>query len=417
VAKRKTASKEAQRLWVEARRLRQAHARHVRQEHEAREAAIRAALARPKSARLRAEHDGLSRRARKYPPRMQEILDVVRERAPRLVTDDAMRAFKVMAQLEWVRSPVDWQPIGKGNDTLFRSLSEHLFARFRMPPMLWTGFQGSRSTRLARVAAQVAAGGSFFETVRSGLMPVPLTRRMCHEILTCPGEPTFMGAIRRAQVRAAGGSLGFCRAWTRTTPGRQLQDRAREEFWGTVIAWFCRNPVPHAELGPLVDYVAHRRAEEAAFSMKGRTLPALQRGMREWHRDLGRRKSVPHLVFRRSGLQPMDIERRVRNAAGGSARERWHFREVLDTTALADEGRAMGHCAYSYSGQIQSGACSIWTLTLEDATGHWRRLTIEVRGRTVVQARGRFNRQAEARDLVALREWAGRNNLEIASRL
>jgi hypothetical protein len=417
MARRKTASKEAHRLRLEARRLRQARARQVRQEQEAREAAIRAALARPRSARLRAEHDRLSDRARNYPPRMQEILAVVRERAPRLATDDGVRAFKVMAKLEWVRSPADWQPLGKGGDTLFRSLAEHLFARFRMPPMLWTAFAGSSSVGLARIAARVAAGGSFFETVRCGLMPVPLTRRMCHEILTCPGESTFLGAIRRAQVRAAGGSLGFCRAWIRTGPGRQLQDRAGEEFWGTVLVWFCRNPVQHAELGPLVDYIAQRRAEDAAFSMRGRTLPALQRGMREWHHDLGRRKSVPHVVFRRSGLQPLDIERRVRDASGVCARERWHFREVLDTTALADEGRAMGHCAYSYSRQIQSGACSIWTLTLEDATGHWRRLTIEVRGCAVVQARGRFNRQAEARDLVALREWAGRNNLEIANRL
>src|SRR5262249_52864067 len=244
---------------------------------------IRAALARPTSgAHLRAEVPGASDRRRNDPPRMRELLEVVQARAPRLVTDDARRAFKVMAQLEWARPPADWQPSGKGADTLFRSLAEHLFPRFRMPPVLWTAFSEptAGALRLGRVVAHVAAGGSFFDTVRSGLMPVPLTRRMCHEVLTRPGERTFLGAIRRAQGRAAGGSLGFCRAWVRTNPGRHLHERAREEFWAAVIAWFCRNPVDHAELGPLVDYVAHRVEEDGAFSMKGRTLPALERGMR-----------------------------------------------------------------------------------------------------------------------------------------
>jgi hypothetical protein len=349
---------------------------------------------------------------------MQEILDIVRKRAPRLATDYWTRAFKVMAQLNWIRPPADWQPIGKGADTQFLSLAEHLFARFRMPRVLWTVFTGptAGSVRLGRVVAHVAAGGSFFDTVRTGLMPVPLTRRMCHEILARPGEATFIGAIRRAQVRAVGGSLGFCRAWIRTNPGRQLDERAREEFWQTVIGWFGHNPVPHAELGPLVDYIAHRRAEDPTFSMKGRFLSALQRGMLEWHQDLGRRRSVKHVEFRRSGLRPLDLERKVRGASGQTEREIWRFREVLDTTTLADEGRAMGHCVYSYAGQIHNGGCAIWTLTLEDSTGHWRRLTIEVRllQRRIVQARGRFNKRAEARDMVALREWAGRNNLEIA---
>ena len=422
MAKRKTSSKEAHRQWVEARRLRRERALQLRREGEAREAALRAALARPTSgpARLAAAAQGTSARV-EHPPRMQELLEVARGRAPRLVTDHIMRALKVMSQLEWVRSPADWQPAGKSADTVFRSLAEHLFARFRMPPVLWTVFTGppGGSVRLGRVVAHVAAGGSLFDAVRSGLLSVPLTRRMCHEVLTRPVEATFLAAIRRAQVRGAGGSLGFCRAWIRTNPGRQLQERAREEFWATVIAWFCRNPVPHAEVGPLVDYIAQRRDEDAAFSMKGRTLPALQRGMREWHRQLGLKKSVPNAVFRRSGLRPMDIERKARDSSGRAVREVWHFREVLDTATLADEGSAMGHCVYSYARQIQSGLCSIWTLTLEDATGHWRRLTIEVRPELhqIVQARGRWNARPEARDVLALREWAGSNTLTIADNL
>ena len=93
------------------------------------------------------------------------------------------------------------------------------------------------------------------------------------------------------------------------------------------------------------------------------------------------------------------------------------MREILDSKALLDEGRVMRHCVYSYAARIAKGDCAIWTLTLEDDAGHWRRLTVEVRPslRAIVQARGRFNRMPEARDMVALNVWAGRNNLRGAN--
>jgi hypothetical protein len=124
---------------------------------------------------------------------------------------------------------------------------------------------------------------------------------------------------------------------------------------------------------------------------------------------------VRRRAFKPSGFEAMDLDR-SRNANGTRLTEVWHFREMLDSASLADEGRAMGHCVYSYANSIERGECSIWTLTLEDGTGHWRRLTIEVRNsaRRIVQARGRFNKLPQALDMVPLNAWAGRNRLEIA---
>ena len=74
----------------------------------------------------------------------------------------------------------------------------------------------------------------------------------------------------------------------------------------------------------------------------------------------------------------------------------------------------MGHCVYSYARTIERGECAIWTQTLEDDAGHWRILTIEVRNRQVVQARGRFNRLPDARARLALEAWAAKNALQVA---
>jgi hypothetical protein len=412
-------SQESHRAQVEARRDRRRRAEARRREAEVREAALRSALARPPASAARARLERLLTEtpADLHAERRAEILRVIAERAPRLASEDTLRAVELMAGADWVRAPSAWQPAGKGKDTLFRSLAEHLFARFRMPPVLWTAFSdGDGAPVLARVAVHVGAGGSLHDAVKTGLMPVPLTRRMCHDVLRSPGESSLLAAVRRAQVRAAGGDASLSRTWNRTRAGGRLHNRQDEEFWQTVLDWLCRNPMlPHTEVGPLADYIENRRGESPGFSMKGRSVPAMLRGMREWHRDLAKGGAL-HGSFRPSGLQPMDIDRSRRVGSGTPIREIWHVREILDSRSLADEGRAMSHCVLSYARWIQSGECSIWTLTLEDDTGHWRRLTIEVRPslRRIVQARGRFNRLPEERDRIALRAWAGRNNLEIS---
>jgi hypothetical protein len=402
--------------FIEARRARRLQADARRQAAEAREAALRAALARPRSGARQDVHRFLATQ-RQPSVRLARLLHVVAERGPRLARNELFAAFERMAAAPWVRPLSDWQPAGKGVDTLFRSLAEHLFARYPMPAFLWTAFQGGEDrAALVGVVLHVAAGGSLFEAVKTGLLPVPLTRRMCHEVLLRRGDEDFLCVVRRVQVRTAGGSGRLVSAWLATEAGSRLHDREGEAFWQTVLEWLAANPMlPETEVGPLVDYIAFRRREDPAFSIQGRSVLALLRGMREWHGALARDRSVTQRVFGTSGFQPMDLDR-SRKTASGRLTEIWHVREILDARALADEGRAMGHCVYSYAGIVGSGVCSIWTLTLEDGSGHWRRLTIEVRNveRRIVQARGRFNRLPEALDLIPLTTWANRNGLALA---
>jgi hypothetical protein len=176
-----------------------------------------------------------------------------------------------------------------------------------------------------------------------------------------------------------------------------------------------RSMLPQSEVAPLVDYIEHRRVEVPDFAIRGRSVLAMMREMQQWHGQLAKEKAALGRTFTPSGLQPMDIDRSRRDVRGNRLIEIWHVREILESKVLADEGRAMSHCVLSYARRIESGECSIWTLTFEDNTGLWRRLTIEVRPplRQIVQARGRFNRLPEPRDLLALAAWASRNKLQV----
>jgi hypothetical protein len=243
---------------------------------------------------------------------------------------------------------------------------------------------------------------------------------MCHELLSMPSSGSLLGAIRRVQVRFAGGDERLCQAWMSTREARTLGTRDDEDFWSMVLGWFARAPMLEpSQVRPLVDYIGQRHMQDPGFSMSGRSLLAMSRAMNEWHRELANERVVDDTVFEPSGYAPVVLDRSGHGPDGRFQRRIWRVEEVRTSEDLADEGRRMNHCVYSYVWSIQKGQTSIWTMTLEDGagvTGRWAMLTIEVRRdlRRVVQARGRFNRPATSEERGILLAWAGKNGLDIS---
>jgi hypothetical protein len=265
----------------------------------------------------------------------------------------------------------------------------------------------------------VASGGSLFQYVSTTGFPVPLSRRMCHALLSMPSGGSLLRAIRRVEVTFAGGDDRLFQAWMSTREARSLGDRDEETFWWTVIEWFSRvQTLDPSQVAPLVDYIGHRRRQDRQFFMSGRSFVAMTRAMNEWHRELATEKVVHGIVFEPSGYVPIELDRSGRGRDGEWRRRIWSVEEVRTSKELAAEGRRMNHCVYSYVWAIQKGQTSIWTMTVEDGlgqTGRWAMLTIEVRKdlRRVVQARGRFNRSATSEEHGILLAWAGANGLAV----
>lgn len=367
-------------------------------------------------------YDALSRHAQEARAAHtgSDLADMVFRRAPRLAIEPYAGAVRRLVKLTPARPLHDWSPSGKGRERLFRSLGEHALAKYPVPALLWAGFFDPDADKFAPLIAHVAAGGSFFAYVCGTGFPIPLTRRMCHELMSMPSGGSLLGAIRRVEVRFAGGDDRLYQAWMATREARTLGDRDSETFWWTVIGWFSRTKfLDPSQVAPLVDYIGHRRREDRAFSMTGRSLLALTRGMNDWHRELATAKVVHGVVFEPSGYAPIELDRSARDRDGEHQRRIWRVEEIRSTKELADEGRRMNHCVYSYVSSIQRGQTSIWSMTLEDGkgeTGRWAMLTIEVRKDLcrVIQARGRFNRSATSEEHGILLAWAGKNGLEVS---
>lgn len=334
--------------------------------------------------------------------------------APKLLESiDYASAVKHMTP-PFVRDPKDWCPKGKGRETLFRSLAEHLYSKYPMPPFLWSVFFEPQDLRkkLIPLIVSLASGNSFIDEVKTGGFPVPLTRKMCHEVLSSSANFRFLQAVRRVQIRTLGGDDRLWKTWNDTNPGRGIGSESDEIFWSTVLHWLVQNPMfDRGQVSPMCDYIAFRRREDRSFSMKGRSATAMFNGMQEWHGDLHRTKASAGQVFRASGYHGMEYDQSSENKT-----EIWRIREILTGRDLAREGQANKHCVYSYARSIEAGSCSIWSMTREDNSGNWHALTIEVRNssHTVVQALGMFNRRATGPENNVLHRWSESNHLRVS---
>jgi hypothetical protein len=192
--------------------------------------------------------------------------------------------------------------------------------------------------------------------------------------------------------------------------GRRLASIEDETFLDTVIAWFSKNSMLDLEqFGPLMDFIWHKRFEDRKFSMKGRSVMAMIRAMEDWHQDLAKRKITQGKEYKSSGLKPGHYEFNHRESSGNYALYCYDIIEILNSKELHAEGKAHKHCVLSYSGSIEQGYCSIWSMKLNGE----RAITIEVRSKNIVQARGSCNRQASTEEFRILQRWANENGIGI----
>jgi hypothetical protein len=219
---------------------------------------------------------------------------------------------------------------------------------------------------------------------------------MAHHAISAPDDLSIMQAIRWGQVRACGGSERVARAIVST----MLRDTiADEPFWLTVMQFFAANPMlDWRQIGPTVDWIYNQRFVPAPqippvipqpnLCMKGRSVESVLREVERWHRQLNR-AVIPGAISwptcRIAGLEMIDESEPLPLVV--------RIDEIVTSSGLLEEGRAMSHCVASYARSCARGASAIFSMRINRAGGFERCLTIEVdpRARQIVQARGKCN--------------------------
>ncbi|MEQ8295285.1 MAG: PcfJ domain-containing protein [Nitratireductor sp.] len=327
---------------------------------------------------------------------------------------------------EAIRDPAAWRPRMKSRDParLRLAAARHLYARYPVSGALeriWIDAGGLDvdEVRLRKSWYVIAArGGSLYKEAAGRW----LTRKEVHRFLNPPGDLSFEAAFWQAVARSYTDDLGLALSIARTkvahTPRRQFV------FWREVVRFFCANPAPRALVDDLVDYLAACRRHDRRYSLKGRTLAALERQMHEWHRDLAtiaRIEAARRRAWRaaaRAGMAAPEGGRWDGSALADwswkpsakeprARREEYVVRQLSSAAELVAETRAMRHCVSTYAAKCIAGSASIWSLSRRGAGKTERLLTIELdRCDRLVQVRGFANRPPLPDEQKVLARWA-----------
>ena len=322
----------------------------------------------------------------------------------------------------WLRPCEQWTPEAGNLRPLFRSLAHHLFAQYPVPGFMdcvWDLPAGPEAFRQQAWSIRLGRGAS----LRCLNLPMPLTRRMEHHARRAPDHYTVIEALRYGETLGLGGTERLAREIATSRLGRET---AHCDFRRTVLMFLAAHPeLPLHDIGAIIEFICankfageqlltanglqRRAAPWPEFSIHGRTPQSLLRLVNTWRVDL-MWGDIRTQSWAQSGIR---AHRGVEQQPGETPLN-WSIVELLNSSALYAEGRAMHHCVYTYAGKCRRGDSAIWSLRIHADGQEKRMATIEInpRRRAIVQVRAKCNRRPGHRSLQIIRRWAGRAGLQ-----
>lgn len=333
---------------------------------------------------------------------------------PMYVSCEWLPWLLLLSLQEWVR-PVERLHLPGGSLRRKReAVAQHLLTRYPVPPFLLRALDVD-PLAVARVPledkwavdvlAHVGRGGSLRDLAGTDAFPAPLTRAMCHLFLDATAETPPIAALRRAQVRGAGGPASLAARLMATRLG-ELHGPDRkvgEPYIQQIIGWLCRRPGLHdAEatvLDAVIAWALERHRSDERFSLEGRTEASVRREVERF------------LVARTLAEDPKD----ELPDAGVPAWDEggWSVLPILRRRDLWEEGDEMHHCVAMYTNLVRKRKVAVYSLRREGS----RVATIEVAlgAGAVVQAKRFGNAPLYEEAVDVLRTWAEFARYRVAS--
>jgi hypothetical protein len=316
----------------------------------------------------------------------------------------------------WLRPVETWCASGGSLREEFRSLARHLLALYPIPEFMdsvWDLPAGAESFRRQAWFIRLGRGAK----LRSLNLPIVLTRHMEHHARRAPEHYTVTEALRYGETRGLGASHKLA---CEVAVSRLGREDSNAPFWRTVLRFLAAHPeMKLSYVSPILDFIhankfageevlsAHgvetRAASWPGFTMEGRTPNSLLRLVRSWNPDFDCGTNTG-FSWEHSGINAF----RYLEKNPQKSELDWSVVELLNSSALHAEGRAMRHCVARYAEKCRRRESTIWSLRLRVGAEERRITTIEVdpRCRTIVQLRGKWNRTPSRHSECIIRRWA-----------
>ncbi|MGD1839593.1 MAG: PcfJ domain-containing protein [Thermonemataceae bacterium] len=307
----------------------------------------------------------------------------------------------------FVRSVNTWQRKSHNVEKQFTSLVEHLFARYKTPKFLVTAWLGDQAHYRAWYI-NIAQGMS---VRKQPSLPFVMTKKMAKYFLQTPDYYTIPEALRYAQVLGLGGNKRLVKYINGSYLGRNNFEE--EYFWSQMIQFFVKAGMfDYERVEEIVDYVREERRTNQNYSLKGRTINALLRQTQAWHEEMNRRwNRGGTYIWKTCGIEGFGLEEGTLQPP-----KTYWIRELLSSKELQMEGKKHNHCVASYALGCYQKRCAIYSLYVEEFACETSLITIEVSlvDKTIVQARGKYNRSMKPNERRIVALWAAQEALTIS---
>ena len=301
-----------------------------------------------------------------------------------------------------------WKPpVTTQSEPVIVSLAKHLFEKYPVPKFMYKVWTDTNKEHL----------GWFFSlanglNIRKLDLPLAYTKRMSHYFMQAPDNLSILQALRWGQVRGLGGDESLADNIIRGPLGTVF---ANDDFWSGVIAFFARHPdLNYSMINPIIDYVRAKRfpnglsaKQNLNFSMKGKTLNSVLRGMEEWHRELRNNRYLAMksqkqcITWEGANLEDFRVEQKV-----SDKKKIFRIVQLKNSWDLFEEGQILKHCVASYTHLCRKGSVSIWSLRVWEDQLFKPLVTIELNPQNqIVQARGKYNAMPSDLEHKIIQKW------------
>lgn len=164
---------------------------------------------------------------------------------------------------------------------------------------------------------------------------------------------------------------------------------------------------------PRYDYLRHAYRYEN-LDLRRATLASVTRRSRDWH-DAFLHQQEQLRITRESRNLPKSTFSWTRVEIHDWKLKDIRIVQLTTLTSLQNESQTLAHCVAAYASLCKRKVCSIHTMQVREDKQWVSKVTIEVRDKLIVQARGYRNRSLTADEQTSLALWANQASLTINS--
>jgi len=329
-----------------------------------------------------------------------------------------------------IRSLSSWKtPKSKSSETIAKSLFLHLFVSYRLPKVVLYHLpkilfvKGLKSWE-GKLLRGMAKGKGLHKI--AGLPRLGCNSKMNFHLYQAPEKYTLLQALAWAKLKAmkADGRISNIIA-------RKVfkEDFAHWPEWGDrFIGFVQRNPtISSMQANELLSFILYQKERKyemslpntsykieieplfPAFELKGRTVASAFRYVAQW-------KAYLQLTKESGTIGNLPISSTAAFIYRTPSKRCYIFRQIITIKDLVTEGKSMNHCVASYNKSCLKKLSSIWSVQLRFPKGlNKKMLTIELdeASKTIVQIKGLCNRNPSNEELVVVKAWAAKEELEL----